>query len=265
VCEDHQPLNDSGASRRNFLRGLGVLTGGLVAAGCANNTPVAQSSSTTAAAPAAMAAQAQTAAAPKGATEIAAALADGNKRWVAGQSVHPHLEKDVRAKQAEKQTPFAAVLGCADSRVSPELVFDQGVGDLFVVRVAGNIASADAVASLAYAVEHLGVTFITVLGHESCGAVKATLDTITAGGEVPHEFAALIDPISPAVRTALAAEKDPAKQLQAAVETNAKLVASQLPGASEILHEGIESGKVTIQVASYSVKTSAVTVLPMSA
>src|SRR5262249_2700837 len=141
--------------------GGGVVAGGLVGKKVLGGTSDAAAATT----------------APKSHDDIVKALLDGNQRFGSGASIHPHLDASVRAAQAEKQTPWAAVLTCADSRVGPEVIFDQGIGDLFVVRVAGNIASSDAVASLAYAVEHLGVTAIIVLGHEQCGAVKATIET----------------------------------------------------------------------------------------
>jgi carbonic anhydrase len=244
---DEETSEDAPApSRRGFLKSAGIIGGGLALGAGVGKVMVK---------PAAAAVR------PKTAKEISDALLEGNRRFVANASTHPNLGWDVRTKQAEKQTPFAAVLACADSRVAPELVFDQGIGDLFVVRVAGNIASADTVASLAYAVEHLGVTFIMVLGHESCGAVKATIETLAAGPEVPEEFAALINPIAPAVKAAGAEEKDESKLLDAAVAANAKLQSSSLAKASGILKEALEKRKLTIQAATYSVKTSAVTPL----
>jgi carbonic anhydrase len=197
---------------------------------------------------------------PKSAKEIAEALAEGNARFVAGTSTHPHLDAQVRAVQAEKQTPFAAVLGCADSRVSPELVFDQGIGDLFTVRVAGNIASADVVASLAYAVEHLAVTYILVLGHEGCGAVKAAVDARTSGVVAP-EFAVLINALMPAVEKAAEKETDSAKLALPSVVANARMVATALPRASAILSEAIEKHELTIAAATYSITTAGVTYL----
>jgi carbonic anhydrase len=105
------------------------------------------------------------------------ALKTGNQRFVSGQLLHGNQNPDRRAEVAKGQKPFAMVLTCADSRLSPEIIFDQGLGDLFVVRVAGNVADANGMASLEYATEHLGCQLLIVLGHERCGAVKAALDT----------------------------------------------------------------------------------------
>src|SRR3954468_12627567 len=164
--EDGTPAGAETPSRRGFLKTAAIIGGGLaLGAGVGR----------------AMASPAAALGRPKTPKEIADALIEGNRRFAAGASQHPHLDAALRAQQAEKQTPFAAVLACADSRVAPEIIFDQGIGDLFVVRVAGNIASPEAVASLAYAIEHLAVTFIMVLGHEKCGAVKATIDTVASG------------------------------------------------------------------------------------
>ncbi|MCP4192514.1 MAG: carbonic anhydrase [Planctomycetaceae bacterium] len=102
-------------------------------------------------------------------------LQEGNSRFVRGASKHPHESKKWREKLAFGQKPFATVLGCSDSRVSPELIFDEGLGDLFVIRVAGNIVDEDVIASVEYAVEHFDTHLVVVLGHENCGAVTAAL------------------------------------------------------------------------------------------
>jgi carbonic anhydrase len=112
------------------------------------------------------------------------ALLDGNQRWVSGAAQHPGQDRERRQCVAKRQTPFAAVLSCSDSRVPPEALFDQGVGDLFVVRVAGNSHSDIGDQSLAYSVEHLGVKMILVLGHQDCGAVKAAVARYPAKSEV---------------------------------------------------------------------------------
>jgi carbonic anhydrase len=234
----------SGTSRRGFLRALAMAGGGL-ALGAGVGRAMAQ--------PAAAAPR------PKTAKEIADALIEGNRRFAAGASQHPHLDADVRVEQATRQTPFAAVLACADSRVAPELLFDQGIGDLFVVRVAGNSATAEAVASLAYAVEHLDVGFVMVLGHESCGAVKATVDAV-ATGKSAGELDVLVNPIKPAVRSV---DRDgaPGDVLSAAVAANARMVATGLPRSSATLTDAVERRKLTIQAATYDVRTGLVTPL----
>ena len=242
---EEQSRAPDGASRRGFLRAIAIAGGGL-ALGAGVGRVMADPASATVR--------------PKTAKEIADALLEGNRRFASGASQHPHLSAEVRAQQATKQTPFAAVLACADSRVAPELVFGQGIGDLFVVRVAGNTATAEAVASLAYAVEHLGVGFIMVLGHESCGAVKATVEAV-ASGKSAGELEVLVGPIRPAVKSVADRNREPTEVLSDAVEANARLAASGLHRASAILEEAIERRKLTIQAATYSVRTSLVTPL----
>ncbi len=105
-------------------------------------------------------------------------LREGNARYAKGRQKHPNAAPKRRAEIAAHQKPFAVVLSCADSRVPPEIVFDQGLGDLFVVRTAGHAIGAIELASIEYAVEHLGASLILVLGHERCGAIKATVDTL---------------------------------------------------------------------------------------
>ncbi|HEY4484757.1 MAG TPA: carbonic anhydrase, partial [Nitrospiria bacterium] len=112
-------------------------------------------------------------------------LMEGNARYVEGKMLHPNQAADRMGELAKGQHPFAVILGCADSRVPPEIVFDQGLGDLFVLRVAGNIADDAVIGSIEYAVEHLGTTLVFVLGHERCGAVSAAVEVVTKGAKVP--------------------------------------------------------------------------------
>jgi carbonic anhydrase len=109
-------------------------------------------------------------------------LMQGNARYVAAKMKHPTQSAERRIEVAKGQHPVAVVLGCADSRVPPELLFDQGLGDLFTVRVAGNIADDAVIGSIEYALEHLGATLVMVLGHERCGAVQAAVDLSESGG-----------------------------------------------------------------------------------
>jgi carbonic anhydrase len=234
-------------SRRSFLTSLAIVGGGVVGGGLVGKKVLGGASDATA-----------TSVRPKTHDEILKALIDGNQRFSSGASVHPNLDATVRAAQAEKQTPWAAVLTCADSRVGPELIFDQGIGDFFVARVAGNIASPDVVASLAYAVEHLGVTAIVVLGHESCGAVKATIETMEKQSD-PGEFKALIDAIRPAVT--LDEERDAAEVLHESVEKNVHLVTKALPEVSAIVAERFYADELIIQPAVYNVTTGFVAML----
>jgi carbonic anhydrase len=162
-------------------------------------------------------------------------LLDGNKRYVAVQLTHPDQNKERLAEVAKGQHPFAIILGCSDSRVPPEIIFDQGIGDLFIIRVAGNITDDITIGSIEYAVEHLGVKLIVVLGHEKCGAVDATVK----GGEAPGHIKSLIDAIKPAVEKAKAQTGD---VLDNAIRNNVEIVVNQLKSSAPILKEATEKG-----------------------
>ena len=127
-------------------------------------------------------------------------LLEGNRRFASGSPVAPRRDEQRRTEQAENQTPFAVILGCADSRVPPEIIFDQGIGDLFPVRVAGNIAVEDVtLGSIEFGVAVLGCPLVMVLGHERCGAVTAAVDAAANGTRPEGYLAALVDPILPVV------------------------------------------------------------------
>ncbi len=176
---------------------------------------------------------------------------DGNQRYVGGQL--QSLNEDLailKAKTAEKQEPFAAVLSCANSRVPVEFVFDQSIGHLFVVRVAGNVATPEIVASLEYGVAVLGTKVLMVLGHGSCGAVKATIE----GKAVPGQISALYAPIQPAVDAA-------GPDLDAAIDANAKIQASLLSKASPLIAGAIKEGKLKVVAARYDLASGKVSLL----
>jgi carbonic anhydrase len=171
------------------------------------------------------------------------ALMDGNERYVSGQLQSLNEDLSIlKAKTAEKQEPFAAVLSCADSRVPVELIFDQSIGHIFVVRVAGNIATPEITASLEYGIAVLGAKILMVLGHGNCGAVKATID----GKEVPGQISALYAPIRPAVEAA-------GSDLDAAIDANAKIQANLLSKASPIIRGAIKDGKLKVVPARYDI------------
>ena len=179
------------------------------------------------------------------------ALMDGNERYVGGrlQSLNEDLAI-LKAKNAEKQEPFAAVLSCADSRVPVEFVFDQSIGHLFVVRVAGNITTPEITASLEYGVAVLGTKVLMVLGHGSCGAVKATME----GKAVPGQISTLYAPIRPAVDAA-------GGNLDAAIDANAKIQATLLSEASPIIAGAIQEGKLKVVPARYDIVSGKVSLL----
>jgi carbonic anhydrase len=118
-------------------------------------------------------------------TEAISKLKEGNGRYTSGNLQHPGQTAERRTELAKTQHPFAGIVSCSDSRVPPEIVFDQGLGDLFVVRVAGNVINDEGLGSVEYTVDHLGTRLILVLGHQSCGAVKAARETIAAKGKAP--------------------------------------------------------------------------------
>jgi carbonic anhydrase len=140
---------------------------------------------------------------PTNPKEAWAAIVEGNARFVSGNLAHPRQDIDHREKLAQAQKPFAALFGCADSRLSAEIIFDVGLGDLFVVRNAGQVIAETILGSLEYAVEVLGVPLILVLGHDECGAIRATIDAtegkMNAQGEFIHN---LVERISPTVKEA---------------------------------------------------------------
>jgi carbonic anhydrase len=185
------------------------------------------------------------------ADEASARLTEGNHRFVAGGLEHPHCDPTRRAELAGGQQPFATVITCADSRVPVELVFDQGLGDVFVIRVAGNIADDAVLGSLEYASLHLGVNLVVVMGHRSCGAVGAAVDGSATGTHID----ALIDAIRPAVDLAKAdGEED---LLERSIRTNAAMVADQVR-TSEPAMAGLAAEGVAVRPAYYDLATGEV-------
>jgi carbonic anhydrase len=179
------------------------------------------------------------------------AMMDGNKRFTQAQltSFNEDLQ-ELKEKTAESQAPFAAVLSCADSRVPVELVFDQSIGHLFVCRVAGNIATADLIASLEYGAAVLGTKAIMVLGHGNCGAVDATIKAKA----VPGQISTLYRSIRPAVEQA-------GPNLEAAIKANAKIQAGLLATASPVLAEQIKNNQLKIVAAYYDLASGVVSLL----
>jgi carbonic anhydrase len=182
-------------------------------------------------------------------------LLAGNERYCAKGMTHPHQSATRRTELAKTQHPFAIVLSCSDSRVPPEVVFDQGLGDLFVIRVAGNVPSDEVIASIEYAVAHLGSKLIVVLGHERCGAVAATLE----GGAPEGHLASLIDRIQPAVQKA---KKQGGDVLDSAVRINVEESVSLLKSAKPLLSKAAAEGHVKILGARYDLDSGKIEVLP---
>ena len=166
-------------------------------------------------------------------------LLAGNQRYVAARQKYPDQTAARRAELSGGQHPFAIVLGCADSRVPPEVIFDQGLGDLFVVRVAGNVVDDVVLGSIEYAAAHLHTSLVVVLGHSKCGAVGATI----AGGELEGHLPDLAAAIQPAVDQARSL---PGDLLDNAVVANATMVAEQLRSAEPVLSELVCAGKLRV-------------------
>lgn len=187
-------------------------------------------------------------------------LGEGNGRFVAGNPIHPNQSTELRQQLSGSQQPYASILGCADSRTSPELVFDAGIGDLFVCRVAGNIATATETASLLYSQAVLDSELLLVLGHDDCGAVKAAIDVVT--GKMPAgEFASLTNQIQPAVAAAMATGASGAALLHAAIAANVRRVVAALPAMSPGLAQAVQAGKLSIRGGVITVATGKVEML----
>ncbi len=185
-------------------------------------------------------------------------LVDGNARYVAGTQQNADYSAG-RLKRAMGQAPFAAIVACSDSRVVPELVFDQGPGDLFIVRVAGNFIDENGLASLEFATAVLGVKLILVLGHASCGAVQATITSIKDNTLPPGHLPSLVNAIRPAVYEAM--RSNPSDLLAAASDVNVKMNAKLAQTATPILSERAAGGQLKSASAMYDIGTGKVTFL----
>ena len=181
-------------------------------------------------------------------TEIIERLKEGNNRFVEDKSEGKLRDSKRRDSLASGQSPFAAILGCADSRVVPELIFDTGLGELFIVRVAGNVANTSSIASIEYAVANLNVTVILVQGHSSCGAVSAAIE----GGDLGNNLNSLLSHIAPAV------QQIPDKNTMEVIRRNAELNAKELVNRSGILTEAVESGQVKVVPTLYHLESGKV-------
>lgn len=186
-------------------------------------------------------------------------LRHGNDRFVSGE-IEPRDFAAERKELATEQHPYAIVLACADSRVPPEIVFDESLGQLFVVRVAGNVADPVVLGSIEYAVEHLGAHLLVVLGHENCGAVKAAL----TGGDATSNVGALVSRIAPAADRARSARVPEADLLATAVRENVRYQTQMAIYQSEVLAEFVHKHQLTIAGGVYDLDTGKVDFLPSS-
>jgi carbonic anhydrase len=185
-------------------------------------------------------------------------LMQGNARYAANQPNERDFSHD-RAERATAQYPIAAVLSCADSRVSPELLFDQSPGDVFVVRLAGNFLDDDGFASLEYAVKFLGAPLVMILGHTNCGAIDAAIKVVKDRIELPGHLPELIKSIEPAVIAAHA--RHPSDLLAAATEENVRLNVKRLEGNDPIMTEPLAAKKLAIAGGVYDIATGKVNLL----
>ena len=188
-------------------------------------------------------------------------LMAGNKRYIEGKmAACSACNAPAREKLATSQHPYAIILSCSDSRVPPELIFDNTLGEIFVIRVAGNIADPVVLGSIEYATEHLGTPLIMVLGHERCGAVTAT---VNAKGKQEGNIGVIVNAIKPAALKAkgIYHGKSAGELVECATEVNAKAVAAGLTKKSKVLAHQLAEGKIKIVTAKYDLDDGKVTLL----
>jgi carbonic anhydrase len=192
------------------------------------------------------------------ADEALSKLMDGNKRYVENQMTGVKTcDVNARKRLSTGQAPYAIILSCSDSRVPPELLFDEGLGEIFVVRVAGNVVDPVVLGSVEYAAEHLGTQLVMVLGHERCGAVKATVDS---KGKGEGNIGKIVKAIAPALKSTKA-KKDKAEFVEAVVDENIKLVKGNLTKQSTVLAHLVKKGKLKVVAAKYDLDDGTVTVM----
>lgn len=186
-------------------------------------------------------------------------LREGNRRFVADQPAQPDISTRRRLELAKGQKPFAALIGCADSRVGPEHLFGAGLGELFIVRTAGNYLDDAGFGSIAFAVAQLGVPLVVVLGHEQCGAVAAASAVVSDNAQLPPALTRMVQPILPAAIDAHARHRDGEDLLDLAIHLNVRRVVQGLREASDpIIGEPVREGRVRVVGAHYDLATGAV-------
>ncbi len=196
------------------------------------------------------------------AAEALARLKEGNRRFVAGTRSDDTLATRTRLSQlAENQEPFAVILGCSDSRVPVELVFDQGLGDLFVIRVAGNIVAPSQIGSVEFATERFGTRLVVVLGHSRCGAILATLEQLQRPTETQsRNLRSIVDRVRPSVEALLATDlrREPDALVRTAIRANIRASVDHLRHGSAILEQQIAHDGLVVVGAEYSLKSGVV-------
>jgi carbonic anhydrase len=186
-------------------------------------------------------------------------LLEGNERFIQGAPSHPRQSAELRSELTGAQNPFAALFGCSDSRLAAEIIFDVGLGDLFVVRNAGQVISTTTLGSLEYSVEFLKVPLIVVLGHYGCGAIAATMDSVAGTLETNSDFIpSLVSKISPSVEAARQAGTD---SVDAVAEIHIKATVEELISRSALIDRAVRSGKLGVVGAIYQLALGRVTQL----
>ena len=189
-------------------------------------------------------------------------LREGNKRFVSGvRSIDTIAKQMQRADFVEGQAPFAIILGCSDSRVPAEIVFDQGLGDLFVIRVAGNIVAPSQIGSVEFAAERFGTPLVVILGHSMCGAVMATLDDLEhPKKDHSSNVLSIVNRIRPTIEPLFRTElrKNPEQLLEASIRANILAAANHLRHGSQMVENLIQQGALTIVGAEYCLRTGEV-------
>jgi carbonic anhydrase len=226
-------------SRRQFLNLSTLATASLALSACANDTPI----------------QIELNDGPaKNPEEALQRLIQGNARFVQSVTIDPNQSEKRRVAVANSQTPFAQILGCVDSRVPPEIIFDRGLGDLFVIRTAGQVIDDAVLGSLEFGVAELAIPLLVVMGHERCGAVKAAIESIEQNHTAPGSIAALVEAIRPAVEETAGTTGD---HLDLAIHANIENIVERL-STSAILSAAVASGKLRIIGACYDLDSGIV-------
>jgi carbonic anhydrase len=232
------------STRRQFFRTSGVLGLGMAMGSGLRSASVARAAS-----------------AVSDPDEALHELLEGNRRYVEGHAIWPNQDGSRRAEVAAGQHPFALIFSCVDSRVPPEIVFDRGLGDLFVIRTAGHVGDRAALGSIEYGIEELHIPLVVVLGHERCGAVVASIEAVDAGARAPGDIATLVEGIRPAVD---AARGLPGDRTDNTVRANVQHTVQQLD-ASPILHEAWVAGHLKIVGARYDLDSGLVEIITPAA
>lgn len=243
-------LDNSGFSRRKFLQlaGLSTLGAGILNFG-SGAIFIAE-------------AQAVPSSSVENGEQALEKLMEGNKRYLkTPKPGHVRRAEERRLEVAERQNPFAVILACADSRVAPEIIFDQGIGDIFVVRVAGNIVNPTnygVLGSIEYGVLVLGAPLIMVLGHSRCGAVAGAFEALKKGTKFPGSINNIVNTIKPAVE---AVKGQPGDFLQNSILSNIRMGVNKLNGSVPVIADLVKEGKVKIVGANYDLKTGEVEIV----